>query len=296
MASSNFLVWDPPLINAETDPSYLADTTRSGGALTNAILPSPLFNKFAYQVSTFVAAFSTMLVNKGYSPLDSNFANLVAVLTNVKTSADFSASIVTVPWASSIAFDASTSSGFDLTLTGNVVTSSLINTTPGQLLTFIFAQDSTGSRTFSWPTNLYPANPFVAICPQPNSISVQQFMVRVGGTIVPTTPLLWLTSSGLLLPPSAASVQLVTTSGNVSNQFSEITEQVNSTSGPIVRTLYTAIGYAGFKVNGKNLGNILNTVTYVTTGGQTIDGFPNYQVNPYNSITFQSNGANWIII
>ena len=48
-------------------------------------------------------------------------------------------------------FDASKSSHFTLTLTGNVTSSSLSGLTPGQVVTFVISQDATGGRTFAWP-------------------------------------------------------------------------------------------------------------------------------------------------
>jgi hypothetical protein len=294
-ASTNFLQWDSSLQNAETDSTYLADTTRSGGALTDAILASPLFNKFAYQQAIMSTALATMLVDKGYTILDSNFASLVAALTNIVTNADLEASIIQVAYATSVTFNAAQATGFDLTLTGNVSASTLTNTSPGQLLVFVIAQDGTGGRTFPWPASLPGTS---AICPQPLSITTQVFKVRWGGTLVPVTPALWITASGIVIQPPAQVTQ-ITTSGNVSNQYSVQTEQCDASSGSLTRILFTAVGFSGYVVNGKNLptlpAGITNTVTYQPQGGQTIDGFSNYQVNPYNSLSFTSNGANWII-
>jgi hypothetical protein len=52
----------------------------------------------------------------------------------------------------SVAFDASKSSHFTLTLTGNVTSSSITGLSPGQVVTFVISQDATGGRTFAWPT------------------------------------------------------------------------------------------------------------------------------------------------
>jgi hypothetical protein len=91
MAATNFLQWNPGQANQETDPSYVADPSRTGGAATGAIFASPLANKLFYQLTTFVAAFSNMLVAKGYSPNDANIATLAALLANVITAADLAA-------------------------------------------------------------------------------------------------------------------------------------------------------------------------------------------------------------
>lgn len=94
MAGTNFLQVNPNAANQEDDPTYLADSLRTGGAATNALLPSPLFNKQSFQSSIMITALATALVNKGYSPNDGSAApgtalnNLVAVLTNIMTQAD----------------------------------------------------------------------------------------------------------------------------------------------------------------------------------------------------------------
>src|SRR5215813_5004077 len=59
----------------------------------------------------------------------------------------------TVPFSTTPAF---TSSGpitvFDMTLTGNVVSSTL--TAQNGILVFFIRQDATGGRTFAWPANV----------------------------------------------------------------------------------------------------------------------------------------------
>jgi hypothetical protein len=42
-----------------------------------------------------------------------------------------------------------------ITLTGNVTSSTLAVGNPGQAMRFVICQDSTGSRTFTWPTNVH---------------------------------------------------------------------------------------------------------------------------------------------
>jgi hypothetical protein len=88
MATTNFLPFNPSLINAEDDATYLADALRTGGAPVDALIPSPLFNKLMAQPSMFAAAFCEALVGKGISTSDANFTNLIAALANVLTTAD----------------------------------------------------------------------------------------------------------------------------------------------------------------------------------------------------------------
>ena len=292
MGSSTFLQFNSLENNQENDATYLADSLRIGGLLTGSIVPSPLLNKVIYQQATFVAAFCQMMANKGYTLSDANFATLVAVLTNVKTSADFEASLIIVNYATSINFNAATSAGFDLTLTGNVSTSALSNTSVGQIITFIIRQDATGNRIFPWPSALSNTIP---ICLAPLSISSQQFIVTSTG-IIPITPLLWQTASGLVVQP-AGFVAQISTSGNCSNAYANYAEEVNASAGPITRTLFSAVGYQGFLVNIKKIDTSTNAINVLTTGGQTIDGFSNYSIQrPYNCLSFLSDGANWIIV
>jgi hypothetical protein len=70
-------------------------------------------------------------------------------------------------------FDASGSSAFSMTLTGNVTSSSVTNAFASQRIAFIITQDATGGRTFAWPPNFKGAS---AISPDANSVSVQEFI------------------------------------------------------------------------------------------------------------------------
>lgn len=94
MATTNFKQWNPTGANIESDATYTADSQRSGGAGSGSIFASALANKLFFQLTVFVTALATALVNKGYSPNDgsasfgSALANLVAVLANIITNAD----------------------------------------------------------------------------------------------------------------------------------------------------------------------------------------------------------------
>jgi hypothetical protein len=293
MATTNILVWNPTGANQEGDVAYAADTLRSGGAPTGALLPSLTDNKFRYQTSIFAAAFCQMMANKGYTMSDANYANLISALNNVKTSADFLASIVTVTYASSIAFNAAQSAQFDLTLTGDVSSSTLSGQTAGQLLLFIISQDATGSRAFSWPSGVIGAGP---ICPQPNSTSIQLFVVRPSGAIYPVTKSLWASASGIIAQSSVGLVA-ISSNGTVSNAYNEIVEKVDASAGSITRTLYTAVGFSGFKVNIKKVDVSLNQINILPFGTQTIDGQSSQQIfQQYYNLTLISDGANWFII
>lgn len=94
-APTNFLQWNPSQINQEADAAYLSDAQRVGGAVTG-IFPSELANKLFYQVTTFVAALATALVNKGYEMQDVDLSALITAMANILTKADFGTSAGTV--------------------------------------------------------------------------------------------------------------------------------------------------------------------------------------------------------
>ncbi|MEN6306904.1 MAG: hypothetical protein ABFD91_04040 [Anaerohalosphaeraceae bacterium] len=90
--SSNFQQWNPEKNNQKTDVQYEADILRADGAPssapTGAVFPSGTWNKFAYQVSTFITAFCNMMAAKGYEVSDAALATLQAELANVITESD----------------------------------------------------------------------------------------------------------------------------------------------------------------------------------------------------------------
>ncbi len=296
--STTFKQWNPTQFNQQDDAAYLSDALRVNGAPTAAILPSATANKLFYQVSTFVAAFAQMMSNKGYNLSDASFSTLVAVLTNVKTAAEFLNSIVVIPYATSVVFNAAVSAQFDLTLTGNVASSSLTNVTEGELLLFLISQDGTGGRSFVWPTSITSPG---AICQIANSTSLQFFVRRptsTGSAILPITPMMWVTPSGLRFADDATVVS-VSANGTVSSAYKEIIEKVTATSGMVTRTLYVgAAGHLGRKVHIKKVDATGNTVRAAAGGGQTIDGQPNFDLSrQWDSITLVFDGiSDWSLI
>lgn len=295
MATTNFLVWDPTLANAETDSLYSADAIRSGGAVADDLLPSALANKAYYQWSTFVAAFCQMLVNKNVSTSDSNFSNLVSVLSTVRIATDFPNSVVVVPYATAIAFNAGGSSGFDVSLTGNVSSSTISGQTLGQILTFVISQDATGNRSFVWPTNV----PGATICPLASSTTVQAFFVRASGVIVPFGAPMWATSAGVMVYAPAAVTAGISTSGNIVPGAGVVSmETLNVSGGSINRYLPNAVGMGGMKFTETVLGPASTNFATILPliGGQTISGQPSFNINPYESFDFMSDNANWFLV
>ena len=77
----------------------------------------------------------------------------------------------TVAFAATVVFDGTTYNSFELTLTGNVTSSSYNGSVPG-LITFKWIQDATGGRTFAYPANIKNGEPPDTT---PNAISTQTF-------------------------------------------------------------------------------------------------------------------------
>jgi hypothetical protein len=93
--------------------------------------------------------------------------------------------VAIVPYSAAPIFNCSSSSGlltFEMTLTGNVASSTIINFGAGELITFALIQDSTGSRTFAWPAQVQNA---AAINAAANSRTVQTFYVGSNGNLYP---------------------------------------------------------------------------------------------------------------
>lgn len=186
MASTNFLQWNPPQNNQQSDGTYNADPSRTGGAGVNGIFASALANKAFHQWSTFVTAFCNMLVTKGYTTSDASLSTLQGVLANIITSADINGNLVSVPYAPSITYNFTTNNGVQTLLTGNVTASSFTGMAVGQEVTIVLVQDGSGGRTFVWPTGLTTAG---APDPTPNSVSIQKFKKILDGSIHPITPM-----------------------------------------------------------------------------------------------------------
>lgn len=98
-----------------------------------------------------------------------------ADLTNVTITGSFSApgtGLVPVAFSTSPIFDGSLGGTFEMSLSGNVGSSSAINLNPGLRYTFIIKQDVIGNRTFVWPLGTSGA---MIIDPASQATSVQEF-------------------------------------------------------------------------------------------------------------------------
>jgi hypothetical protein len=94
--------------------------------------------------------------------------------------------IVLVPFSTTPVFNAALGTTFEITLTGNVTSSSIENFLPGQRIKFILHQDSVGERAFVPPTNV-PMSPIPPSAP--NITSMQNFFVDLALNILQDGPL-----------------------------------------------------------------------------------------------------------
>jgi hypothetical protein len=60
--------------------------------------------------------------------------------------------ISVVPFSATPIFDGTNSNSFQMTLTGNVTSSTFINGIDGQYYDFLIRQDASGLQSFTWPT------------------------------------------------------------------------------------------------------------------------------------------------
>lgn len=188
MATTNVQQWNPGAANQENDAAYLADSQRAGGATDPSLFLSPLANKVFYQMSTYLTALFTAFAAKGFTTSDSNLSTLTAQCANFLTSADFRANLQNVAYAPNVSFDVSQSLGFQLTLAGNS-SITVSNVAPGDIVAFLFVQDSSGSRTVTFSGGvpvLWPSG--ALIDPTPNAITMVLFKGDVAGQLVQITP------------------------------------------------------------------------------------------------------------
>jgi hypothetical protein len=93
-----------------------------------------------------------------------------------------SGNYVTLGYASPLAIDGSLGDTYELTLTGNVLSSTMTNVIAGRLYTFIIIEDGVGGRTFAWPGNVITPD---AIDTSIGRINIQTFRARNNGNLYP---------------------------------------------------------------------------------------------------------------
>lgn len=150
-------------------------------------------NKCLRQSSMFASALSWVIANtlNINVPDDGNLAALIGLLISTFTSIALSAqnALAIVAYSVTPAFHAAAARQFQITLTGNVTSSTLDGLVAGMTLIFYIKQDGAGARTFVPPANLpIPLNAdgvTAAIDPTPNSTSGFMCGVRSDLTLQP---------------------------------------------------------------------------------------------------------------
>lgn len=95
--------------------------------------------------------------------------------------------VTVVSFSTTPTFSASEAGAFQITLTGNVSSSTLSGATAGQFLLFRVIEDGTGGRTFTWPTNVKGA---MAITETAGAVNQQLFYFD-GTNAYPVAPGTW---------------------------------------------------------------------------------------------------------
>lgn len=187
MPSTNFIQFNPTESNQESDAAYAANALVTGGVQLNNQLPSNFLNKLWYQVTTFPAAFCQMLVNKGYSPMDTSVTALAAVLANVLTNADTQPLVTFQNSSTSMVFNRASGQTFEVNMISSVTSPTLVGTQPGQYLLFNFTTDGTAGHSFTWPSQIVGAGDLSNMAA--NTTFTQMFWVRADGTCFPVSAL-----------------------------------------------------------------------------------------------------------
>jgi hypothetical protein len=86
--------------------------------------------------------------------------------------------VAAVSFSATPVFDGSVATQQTIVLTGNVTAASVINMAAGGMMTFKICQDGTGSRTFTWPSNVHGGMTVGSLA---NRCNVQQ-MISFDGT------------------------------------------------------------------------------------------------------------------
>ena len=182
----------------DTQANYAGSGYQENGFQPGITLPQQ-FNKGFRQGTTGMAVIAGLIVqqlneavlddtvNGDVSDLVTQFTNAIASLVPGAPPPQ----VITVAFSTTPVFNAAAGNPniavFEITLTGNVTSSTLSGTTPGQLLIFNIVQDGAGNRQFVNPTNV-PMGNVNGIAA--GESSTQVFVVTNGGTIIALTPMM----------------------------------------------------------------------------------------------------------
>lgn len=168
--------------NVRSQVSYAGSIQQTNGN-GSGIEPSDLINKMLRQPSFIAAALATYVSNVlGVSVLDDG--NLAGFITKLTQALSGGGALVTA-FSATPTFDFSAVNTREITLTGNVTSSSITGQFPGQVVKFIIHQDATGGRTFVAPASV----PMGVVNNVALSTSVQSFLVGTDGTMYAYTPM-----------------------------------------------------------------------------------------------------------
>lgn len=226
MADTNILQFNPSAINQETDDEYLADSQRLGGAPNGAEFPSKLGNKVFYSLSTVARALCLSLAAKGFSTSDANIAVLTTVFANFLTTADVQAPLQVQGFSPTPAFDTQAFSGFQITLTGNITSSTASGVQPGRSVIFCWIQDATGGRTVTYPAGSVGG---IQPDPAPNSVNFIAFRADSSGVLRAISPLV--SNNGIFT--TAINGTTLTLSGAISALSLALSGAISAASGVI---------------------------------------------------------------
>lgn len=165
--------------------------------MTTGQARSAAANKVWRQASMIGAAVANFIANQlGINVLDDgNLANLITNFTNAVATLAGSGSaprVKTIAFSATPVFDCSSGVNplepkLEITLTGNVTSSTLTGISAGMTITVHIVEDGSGGHTFVPPANL----PLAPIDTTANQVNTQTFHVLADGTtVVPATPMM----------------------------------------------------------------------------------------------------------
>lgn len=173
--------------NVDSQANFAGSTYQTEG-FQSGLSKSAQFNKAWRQPSMIGSAVAWFIANTLNINVvdDGNLTNLITNLTNaILAAAAGPTKLVSVPYSATPIFNAALGSAFEITLTGNVTSSTITGISPGQRLKLIVKQDATGGRTFV-PPSMVPMSP---ISTTANITNIQNFFVDLSSSIYQDGPL-----------------------------------------------------------------------------------------------------------
>jgi hypothetical protein len=178
-------VYAGPATGAAAAPTFralvAADITGLAGSVSSVTLAVSAGTLFTASVTG-----TNPITTTGTFTLNLNFANMsantfiagpssgsaAAPTARLITAADLPA-LNAMSFSATPTFNAGVYDSFSMTLTGNVISSTISNPTAGQTITFILTQDATGGRTFTYASNV---RGWSNVDTNANAVTVQSFI------------------------------------------------------------------------------------------------------------------------